>query len=72
MAALGHYPREPAVVCDGEGCKSRYPVRAHPRHGPPAWFVAGKAPPRWRVVAVDGLRRHLCPARVAAERAKPR
>jgi len=50
----------PALTCDV--CHCRLPINTRGKGGPPAWFVKGKAPKRWRVyLDDDGLRRHRCP-----------
>lgn len=62
MARLGLTPMEPHVQCDG--CERAIHVLPVGTCAPPAWFLDGNPPPRWRGLrAHDGSRRwDLCPA----------
>lgn len=59
MRALGIQPRDPHIVCDG--CGATRVITSS--HVPPAWFLDGKPPPKWRLLRKhDGSNRwDLCP-----------
>jgi hypothetical protein len=66
LESIGIPSDTPRIVCDG--CRIIYRI---PRRGavgaPPAWFLNGNAPPRWRKdEGADGLRRDYCPGCAAA------
>lgn len=47
----------PHITCDG-GCGAKIVVEF-----PPRWFLAGKAPPGWKIAfSEDGIKRHYCKA----------
>jgi hypothetical protein len=51
--------REPRITCDEPGCRSAFSIQSPP----PAWFLAGRAPPRWSVKQpLGGDRVDLCHA----------
>lgn len=57
---IGEQPRSMAIICDSCGFDLSI---VSGRSGPPAWFFAGHAPPRWTLErGEDGLRRDTCPA----------
>ena len=61
MASLGFQPCDPAIICDG--CGLVRPIVSSGRMGPPAWFLDGKAPPKWKQGKriPDGDRQDFCP-----------
>jgi hypothetical protein len=60
MVALGFRSCDPAIICDG--CGLLRPVVPPGRKGPPAWFLDGKAPPKWKLAQSEhNTRRDFCP-----------
>jgi hypothetical protein len=56
---MGVEPGPPRITCDGCGVV----LKIGERRLPPAWFLDGKAPPRWRTEKHDdGTRSDWCPA----------
>lgn len=54
---LGEARRDPHIECNGCGA-----VKLVAKHGlPPAWFMAGKAPPGWKVIRRGDTRVDYCP-----------
>jgi len=49
-------PHGPRIFCDG--CKIVWHISPD---RPPAWFLNGKAPPRWKLVREGDKRTDLCP-----------
>ena len=56
LASIGIQDRTPAIVCDT--CGNVHDIKMQP----PAWFLDGKAPPRWRVKRYAGIRTDRCDA----------
>lgn len=59
MALLGFTPGPPQIRCDEPGCSAKVVLRDD--RPPPAWFLDGKAPPRWRIVRDGDTRHDYCP-----------
>ncbi len=70
LQELGFQPREPRIRCDGYGCQATVDVTT--RFGLPAkWFLARRAPPRWKSQRHDdGTGNDFCSDCVAAGRAR--
>lgn len=61
MARLGFRPCEPHIVCDG--CGVTRPICGQRTCGPQAWFLRGKAAPKWSGGRrADHTREDWCPA----------
>ena len=59
-SALGIKAGPPRIICDG--CGLVFEVKGGRRSGPPAWFIANKAPPKWKGTRTDEVRWDYCPA----------
>lgn len=57
MLGVEHGERAPAFTCDGCGAVRVVSTRSLP----PSWFLAGKAPPGWKLVCIGDDRRDYCP-----------
>jgi hypothetical protein len=58
MEALGIPSGPPTIICDG--CRATLEVKG--RHAPPAWFLNGKPPAKWKGGrGKDGRRDDRCP-----------
>jgi len=65
LGAIGIPDGDPRIVCDG--CGDTYAIARRGAAGaPPAWFLDGKAPPKWRTARLGAdantVRRDYCPA----------
>lgn len=49
----------PRIKCDGDGCDERIVIGEGKR--PPAWFLDGKAAPKWQLIRDGEKRIDLCP-----------